>query len=253
MTSVTATLPGPRAAASPAQARLRTERRFFSGMAIAMFLVCFAGFAPSYYLKAHFGTRGLSPLIHVHGAIFTMWMLLLLTQTSLVAAGRVKLHRQLGMGGAVLAVAMIVSAAAVVLVRGKTVSPGMPHEMLLAFLAIPTVALIIFPTLIGAALYLRRDTGAHKRLIMLATSVFLTAAVHRLLMIVVSPTVSPPVFFAASDLFLVAIAVYDFATRRRIHPATLWGGLLIVVTQLGTMFLMGSRVWLTFAHWVTGT
>ena len=30
-------------------------------------------------------------------------------------------------------------------------------------------------------------------------------------------------FFGLTDLFVVAIAVHDVLTRRRLHPATLWG------------------------------
>ena len=72
---------------------------------------------------------------------------------------------------------------------------------------------MLFPTLIGAALYLRRNAGAHKRLRVLATSVFLTAAIHRLLMRLIDPAVSPPVFFAVTDLFIVALVVYDLSAR----------------------------------------
>ena len=44
----------------------------------------------------------------MHGIAFTAWLLLLLVQTSLVAAGRVDLHRRLGLGGAALAAVMVV-------------------------------------------------------------------------------------------------------------------------------------------------
>jgi hypothetical protein len=241
------------AEARPAATLLRRERRFFTGMAIAMALVCFAGFAPSYYLKAQFGTPQLKPLIHVHGLVFTMWMVLMVVQTSLISAAKVRLHRQLGIAGAVLVVLMLVSGVGVVYGRGTNVAPGMPHEAILAFLAIPMVALALFPVLIGAALFFRRNAAAHKRLMMLGTTVFLAAAVHRLLMLLVDPAVTPPVFFGATDLFIVALATYDFLSRGRVHAATLWGGLAIVVSQAGSLALAGSGVWMTFAHWITGT
>lgn len=253
MSSVPAAISRPATTASPVRARARNERRFFTGMALMMALACFAGFAPSYFLKSHFGTPPLKPLLHFHGLVFTLWMVLLVVQSSLIAAGRVKLHRQLGIAGAVLAVLMVVSAVAVTLARGKTVTPGVPHEQVLSFLAIPFVALLLFPSLIGSALYFRRDAGTHKRLMLLATTVFLSAAVHRLLMWLVDPAVSPPVFFGATDLFIVALAMYDISSHGRLHPATLWGGLLILVGQLSTVLLAGSQTWLTFAHWITKT
>jgi hypothetical protein len=253
MTSVSAAITRSPAAAGSAASNLQRERRFFTGMAIAMALVCFAGFAPSYYLKAHFGTPQLRPLVHFHGLVFTLWMVLMIVQTALISAAKPRLHRQLGIAGAVLVVLMVVSGAAVAYGRGTRVTPGVPQEAILAFLAIAVVALLLFPTFIGAALFFRKNAGAHKRLMVLGTTIFLAAAVHRMLMWLVSPAVTPPVFFGATDLFIVALAAYDFLSRGRVHAATLWGGLTIVVAQAGALVLAGSSVWMRFAHWITGT
>jgi hypothetical protein len=253
MTSMTAAIARQANGFSTAASRLQRERRFFTGMAIAMALVCFAGFAPSYYLKAQFGTPPLKPLVHVHGIVFTLWMVLLVVQTALVAQGRVALHRGLGMAGAVLAVLMVVLGAAAAIGRGQTITPGVPQEMVLAFLAIPATALVLFPSLVGAAVLLRQNAAAHKRLIMIATTVILTAAVHRLLMRLVDPAIAPPYFFGATDLFIVAIAGYDIVTRKRVHAATIGGGLAVILSQPLCLVLAGSKTWLTFAHWATGT
>lgn len=237
---------------SLAETSRRRERRFFTGMAIAMAVVCFAGFAPSYFLKAHFRPAPLSPLVHIHGMLFTAWMGLLIAQASLVASGRVKVHQKLGIGSIALLVMLVLSGGAMILGLAHKEIPGIPRDMLLAMLALAVVSLLAFPTLIGAALVHRRNAGAHKRLMLLGTTVMLGAAVHRLLMWSVDPAVSPPVFFGATDLFIVAIGVYDLVGRSRIHPATLWGGLFVIGAQIGSLFLAGSKSWLTFAHWVTG-
>src|SRR6266540_6354206 len=84
------------------------DRRFFTGMAIAAALTVFIGFAPTYYLSGTFGGRPLTTLVHIHGAIATAWILLFLTQTSLIAATRTDLHRRLGVAGALLAVLLLV-------------------------------------------------------------------------------------------------------------------------------------------------
>ena len=252
MTSVTAGITRRASGLSSAEATRRREHRFFSGMAIAMAIVCFAGFAPSYYLKSQFGTPQLKPLLHIHGLAFTLWMLLMVVQTSLIAAGRARLHQKLGMASIALVVLMVGTGAAVIYGRGTTITPGVPHEMILSFLAIAVVALLLFPALIGAAIGFRRNAGAHKRLMLLATTVFLAAAVHRLLMWLYDPTVSPPVFYATTDLFIVAIGVYDLVSRGRVHAATLWGGLVVIAAQAGSLVLAGSAAWMTFAHWITG-
>lgn len=253
MTSMSAAIARQATGFSTAATRLQSERRFFTGMAIAMAVVCFAGFAPSYYLKTQFGTPPLKPLVHIHGMVFSLWMVLLVVQTALVAKGRVALHRGLGVAGAVLAVLMVVLGAAVAIRRGQTITPGVPQDMVLAFLAITAAALVLFPSLVGAAIVLRRNAAAHKRLMMLATTVILAAAVHRLLMRLIDPAIAPPYFYGATDLFIVALVIYDVVTRKRVHPATIWGGLAVILSQPLTLVLGGSKAWLTFAHWATGT
>jgi len=94
---------------------------FFPGMAVLILATVFAGFAPSYYFAGIFRAPLPSTFIHVHGAVFSCWILLLITQTSLVSAGRVDIHRRLGIAGVVLACLMVlvgVLAATDALVRG---------------------------------------------------------------------------------------------------------------------------------------
>ena len=230
----------------------RRERRFFTGMAIVLLLACFAGFAPSYYLKSQFANAPLSALVHVHGALFSAWMILLVVQTSLVAAGNARLHRKLGVSGGALALLLLATGAMVIWGRATTTTAAIPHDFILRFVALAVVSLVMFSTLIGAALAFRRNPAAHKRLMMLATTVMVGAAVHRLLIWVVSPTVSPPVFFGATDLFIVALGVFDYISRGRLHPATLWGGLAVIVSQIVAVALAASDGWVAFAHRVTG-
>src|SRR5207245_9292764 len=99
----------------------RYDHLFFSLMALLMLATVFIGFARSYYLAGVFSVPLPSLIIHLHGAAFSCWILLLVTQTSLVSAGRVDLHRRLGIAGFLLACLMIVLgplAATVSLIRG---------------------------------------------------------------------------------------------------------------------------------------
>jgi hypothetical protein len=66
-------------------------------MALASALTVFTGFARTYYLRSVFdGPAVPTPLVHLHGAVFTAWILVFVAQTSLVAARRTDLHRRLG-------------------------------------------------------------------------------------------------------------------------------------------------------------
>ena len=71
------------------------ERRFFGGFVLAMVLAVVAGFARSFYLKPLFPEfpRPPEPLFVAHGIVFSAWLLLLITQTTLVAAGNLRLHQ----------------------------------------------------------------------------------------------------------------------------------------------------------------
>src|SRR6266481_4123742 len=74
----------------------RYDNYFFSGMALLLAATVFVGFAPSYYLAGIFRAPLPSMIVHVHGAVFTGWILLFITQTSLVSSRRVDIHRRLG-------------------------------------------------------------------------------------------------------------------------------------------------------------
>ena len=229
----------------------RRERLFYTGMSAAFLLVVFAGFARSYYLKAYFGAPpALSPLLHFHGLVFSAWIVLLLAQTSLVAARRTGTHRRLGVLGGALAALMVVVGTATAVIRAKVVEvpPGSPSP--LVFLTIPLGDMLVFGLLVGAGFYLRRRADAHKRLMLLATVAILPAAVARLPFDFIQQ-VGPLAFFGLSDLFILPLLVFDLATRGRPHRATVLGGLLVVVSHPVRLALGQTAAWLSFAEWLT--
>src|SRR3954453_19528769 len=82
--------------------------RFYFWLTLALVVFVVVGFAPSYYLPILTAPPSLTTLLHVHAVVFTVWMLLFLTQVGLVAAHRVRLHRQLGIASAIFAVIVVV-------------------------------------------------------------------------------------------------------------------------------------------------
>ena len=227
----------------------RRERLFYMGMAMAILVTVFAGFSRSYFLKAQFGTPPLSLLLHLHGLVFTSWVLLFLAQTTLVAARRVDIHRRLGVFGGVLAALVLVLGTATAIIRVKGGSAPVPGVPPLAFLAIPLFDMLLFAILVGAAFYYRHRADVHKRLMTLGTIALLPAPIARLPYEFMKA--GPPAFFGVADLFIVALLVYDLATRRRVHPATIWGGLLILASQPVRLLIAGTPAWLAFAGWLT--
>jgi hypothetical protein len=234
--------------ANPAILRRRRERLFYLGMSLAVVITVFAGFAPSYYLRPLYTTAPLMPLLHMHGLVFTSWLVLFVVQTTLVAAHRTHIHRRLGIVGSVIAVLMIligVSTAVIRAAQGATV-PGTPA---LVFLVVPLGDILVFSTLVAAGFYFRRRPDVHKRLMMLATISILAAATARMPFAFAQS--GPVGFFGLADLFIVMCLIYDLITLRRIHRATALAGLFIVASQPLRLMIGGTHAWLAFATWLT--
>ncbi len=224
----------------------RFDHVFFSAMALLMLATVFVGFAPTYYLAGMFRAPLPSLIIHLHGAAFSAWILLLVTQTSLVSAGRVDIHRRLGIAGFLLACLMVILgilAAADALVR--QFPPGRDPK---AFFIIPTTDMVIFATLVFFAFRARSNPPAHKRLILIATVALMIAAIARWPFSMVHR--KPDMAALFSYIFLGILMAYDLWSTRKLHRATVWASaLLIFVEQIRTP-IGKTAAWHAFAGWV---
>jgi hypothetical protein len=236
--------------ANPAIIRRRRERWFYIGMSIALVITVFAGFAPTYYLRPYFNTAPLMPLLHLHGFVFTSWLVLFVTQTTLVAAHRTDIHRRLGVAGGMIAVLMVLLGVTTALVRANQGATPLPGISPLSFLVVPLADMFVFSILVGAGFYFRRRPDVHKRLMLLATISILAAAIARLPFAIMRA--GPPAFFGLTDVFVLACVLYDLVTLRRIHRATALAGLFIVASQPLRLMLGGTHAWLSFAAWLVG-
>jgi hypothetical protein len=104
----------------------------------------------------------------------------------------------------------------------------------LIFYTVPHVDIILFATLVTAALLLRGKSEIHKRLMFLATIALLDAVADRLPIIW---RAGHKAHFLVQDMFVAAGILYDLRSRGRISPAYVWGGLLILICPPGAVFL----------------
>ncbi len=232
-----------------------TNRRFFTWFAVCAFLIVFAGFAHTYYLRFAFETKGLPLLLQVHGFLFTAWFVLLFVQARLVARDRVDLHRKLGILGAGLAPLCAGVAIAVSINAGRrfvlthptslTHLPGQPFAMDLG-------TSLMFLVLVVVALYLRRRPEYHKRIMILASCSLLLPAIGRI------PLFGAVLFDAVGFWGLVAITevppltciLYDTIRHRRLNPAFGWGGAALLASFPALLLIGASDSWLKFASWL---
>ena len=231
----------------------RQESLFFVAVATAMLLVVLAGFARTFYLVPWLGpapNRATETVFYVHGVVFTAWMMLLVVQPTLSASGRLHVHRRLGWLGVLIAAGVVwtgflVGIEAAARPPGHPLAPKTP-----AFLGVILGGVVMFAVLAAAAVLMRRRAQYHKRLMILATVNLLQAAVVRL------PLDLPGSFGAAktfiyADLFILPLLAWDLYSSRRIHPATLWGGLAIVVSLPIRFWFSETELWLGIANGLT--
>jgi hypothetical protein len=236
-----------------AKPRQTWDRRFFFGMALLVLGSTFVGFAPSYYLRfaisAPHPYEPLTPLVHLHGFVFTAWVLLFATQTGLVMAKRTALHRRLGQAAVVL-VAIMLPLAVLVGIGGISRPLTAPDGLSpLSWAAISLLDVPLFGSLIVLGLLKRRDAAAHKRLMLLPMVDMLRPSLGRAIAMLGAPA---PVVLTVPLVFLLPLVIYDLRTRRSLHPATLWGSLAIVVVTIGTPIVWSTQSWMDFAAMLDG-
>ena len=227
------------------------ESLFFSGMA-GMFLVfVFFGFASSYYLAGLFRAPLPNRMLHIHGAVFTAWVLLLITQTSLVAGCRVDLHRRLGLLGFGLACVMLVLgllASADQLAR-HTANPGTDTiEEVRSFYATPLTGILMFAILVFLGYRNRLHPAVHKRFMLFATLAILDAAFDR--WPIFASTSLPVVHILCFVLLVLLVMAYDWWSTGKVQPVTLWSSVILLAVQQAREPIGQTAGWQHFAAWV---
>ncbi len=164
----------------------RQADRFFLGMSIVLLAILLIGFSRTLFLRPLFQVPAIPWYDYVHGAVMTMWFVLLVVQTSLVAAHRADLHRRLGIFGAALAIAVVTLGLTLTLqlpahlrASGGELTTGLPASPASArgFLWGDIEAIALFSTFVATALIMRRRSDTHKRLMLLASIAMITPAV----------------------------------------------------------------------------
>ena len=174
------------------------DRWIYVCMAAFFIVLVLAAFIPDSLEKIEAVKAGRRPpfplVMHIHALLMGSFLLLLLTQTILVARGRCDLHRQLGIVGMVLAPALVIV--------GFILAPTIYHSIWSAaqfgpppvrealapvlprlenILLLQIRVGILFSLFIALGLRARgQDAGFHKRMMILGTATALGAAIDRM-------------------------------------------------------------------------
>src|SRR5262245_23875400 len=160
--------------------RTAARRRLYVGLALLAIVIAAVGFWPTYFGPLLAGGVDKPAIIHFHAAVYVGWLALFLTQAALAATGRTASHMKLGrfaMGYGVLVIAAgLIAAFGMFAIRVHAGDILAAQRSLLG----PLLDMTVFAPVFGAAIYYRRKPEVHKRLMVLATTVLLIAAVGRM-------------------------------------------------------------------------
>jgi hypothetical protein len=250
--------------ASPAQRSRPLVGKFYVTMAAIMAAVAFTGFAGTYWLQLPFGTFNGSPMLHLHGLLFSLWTLFFLSQALLVANGRLRNHKAWGLAGISLATAMVFTAFAVAIAGLSARLEAGYGDAARAFTIVPITAALLFGGLVIAAIANLRRPEWHKRLMLVATAALLQPAIARYFFLAntgggpgMRPGLGPPLSVEftmlpafIADLFIDAAIVHDWRKHGRPHAAYLWGIAAVLAVQLSRPALSRTQAWQGFADFL---
>jgi hypothetical protein len=165
---------------------MKTHPRWFYPVAtLALLVLTIIGFQLFYFEGKAYPGRPLPPpirtLLIVHGVAMSAWMLVAVLQPLLVAAGNRALHRRIGTGAAVLAVALVVVGIQVSIESIRITPPDLARFGLLPkpFMMVPLWSIAAFGLFLFLGVAMRRRPEAHRAMMFLASLAAVAAATGR--------------------------------------------------------------------------
>jgi hypothetical protein len=223
----------------------RADDVFFTMASVLMLGIVVVGFAPSYFLRGAVFAHLPSLLVHLHGAVFTSWIVLFVVQSSLVSAGNVRLHRKLGLLGAVLAGLMVILGilAPFGTLRRHAVLPSIFTPA--SFLIGNVFGILVFGAYVGVAIWQRNNRKVHKRLMLMANCMLLEPALSRILWMQ-----AHPYMIGLIPLGIIAgLFVFDLFTWRKPLLVTVLGGFLFWASDPVSDWIIAMPVSQHITYW----
>ncbi len=224
---------------APGRAAGRSRISFFFLAHALLLAIVLMGFSPSFYLRPAFHDASRLPaMLYAHGTVLTGWFLLTVVQAWLIRTQRWRFHRQLGYVAAGYAALVIVFGVLAVLRMISEIDSPDDGENIVVWGNFFT--LVMFAAFVCLAVVFRKKAEVHKRLTLLASISIVGPALARF----------PrwPIFAGGIDagrnygiaglLILFALLItYDVIVRKKPHPASLVGMVMIVLSLAGAVFL----------------
>lgn len=238
--------------------------KFYVTMAAIFAAIAFGGFFGTYWLQVARGTFTGSPMMHLHGLLFSLWTLFFLSQALLVANRQLKTHRAWGLFGVSLATAMLFTGMAVAIQGLQFRLEAGYGDAARAFTIVPVSGVLMFAGFVTAAILNLRRPEWHKRFMLVGTTAVLQAAIARFFFLAATgggpgarPGLGPPQPIEGTAmagvlilLLVVAAMVHDRRSHGRVHPAYWWGFGVIVTVQLLRPVVGYTEAWYRVADFL---
>lgn len=236
------------ATAAAAIPRTTARRRLYVGLACVAIAMALIGFWRTYFGPLLAGTVDTPAIIHFHAAVYVGWLAIFLSQAVLAATGRVAAHMKLGRfaigyGVLVIGAGLLVTFGMFVLrVRAGDVAEAQGR------LFGPLLDMLAFAPVFAAAVHFRHRPELHKRLMIVATTVLLIAAVGRMPF---PAELRTPLVMLVWPLPIILAMAHDFWRHRHIHPVYV-GGLVLLVLEgpLVRIPVRNSELWGEATAWL---
>ena len=208
---------------------------------ILLQLIVVGGFGINGWLNTE-ALPPISNLVITHGVIMLIWFMLVPLQAFLIRRSSYKLHIAFGITSLGIALGIIISGTMISVDNyQRTGDPSV--------LTVNLPILINFTILYSTAIYRRKYSDEHKRLILFSSIAMMAPALGRISRIVgVDEFLSIPMWL----VLLIVPFVYDKQRLNRIHKSTWLGAVLIVLGILFAIVTLGSSTWSQFLEYMFG-
>jgi hypothetical protein len=240
--------------------RERVERVFYLLAGCLLLVVVAMGFQ-KFYLHGRSSTGGpvtqqIVPLVFLHGALMSAWIIAFVVQSSLIVRGKRKLHMFLGVAGAVLAASLVIVGVTTA-IASVHYNPDGYKDLWSArrFLSFMLTNILGFGILAAIGLKFRRRPEIHRPMMLLATLfVAAPAGFFRI------PFISGPIMASIHTIFApwvpmlilgVFLVLIKWLVTRTWDRYFIVGFAGIFVACILQVFISNTAWWYHIAGWVT--
>ena len=236
--------------------RHRADARAIPIIVMSVWIAILTGFAVDMLRKAAAHQLHYPWLIHAHAVLYVGWLLVLAVQVGLVRSGRISMHRAIGRVAVVLIpVTALFGLAAMI---SRKMAPIVVVDTNLAFMGVQITNVIGMTVLLTAGYLMRANASAHKRLMIMGTIMVTETGFNRIFHEPARNVLGDgmgPFFletYTGTLVLMLAIGIYDLATRRRLNPAYTAAFGFMLSLQLLASWLYQEQFWVTLMKQLTG-